>query len=228
MIYDHPRYGQFKVELNSYPSISINHYAGMKSAEWYAKGVEQNFAKIAQDRTFTATSLTEHTINNVPYTLSAVIEAWHSMDEFKVRWTGTMTPKARQKLKNDTELSDALMAFVVEHDAELRQEVVDRYRAQVTEVVANLRGNADAIEQAAGQPEPSPPAERHARFITDLMNSMRDTLLGKVARFPEDWDGYELRELIKDYVAENAPVGTGMNRSRKAAYDNEVLVRNLT
>ena len=63
-------------------------------------------------------------------------------------------------------------------------------------------------------------------FIASLMDSMKTTLLAKVERVPDAWDGFELRQLIADHVAENAAYIT-MDRKRARAYHNTVLVQNL-
>lgn len=67
---------------------------------------------------------------------------------------------------------------------------------------------------------------QRAQFITDLMDSMKSSLLNKAERMPDDWDGYELRQFLKDFVAENA-IFRPMDRRRARAYRNECLVRNL-
>ena len=65
-----------------------------------------------------------------------------------------------------------------------------------------------------------------ARFITDLMDSMKSAILNKSERMPDDWDGFELRQYIQDFVTENAIFRT-MDRKRAKAYRNTVLVNNL-
>lgn len=65
------------------------------------------------------------------------------------------------------------------------------------------------------------------QFILDITDNLRDTLLERVDRIPEEWDGIELRELLMD-VAESQFVYIKMPVSRKRAYNNTVLVRNLT
>lgn len=65
------------------------------------------------------------------------------------------------------------------------------------------------------------------QFIRDITDNLRDTLLERVDRIPEEWDGIELRELLMD-VAESQFVYIKMPVSRKRAYNNTVLVRNLT
>ena len=65
-----------------------------------------------------------------------------------------------------------------------------------------------------------------ARFITELMDSMKSAMLNKVERMPDDWDGFELRQYIQDFVTENA-IFRPMPSNRKKDYRNTVLVNNL-
>lgn len=65
-----------------------------------------------------------------------------------------------------------------------------------------------------------------ARFITDLMDAMKSTIIAKSERMPDDWDGLELQQYIQDFVTENAIFRT-MDRKRAKAYRNTVLVNNL-
>jgi hypothetical protein len=67
---------------------------------------------------------------------------------------------------------------------------------------------------------------QRAQFITDLMDSMKSSLLNKAERMPDDWDGFELRQYIQDFVTENA-IFRPMDRKRAKAYRNTVLVNNL-
>jgi hypothetical protein len=63
------------------------------------------------------------------------------------------------------------------------------------------------------------------KFIKDLCNNVRDSILKNVERMPADWDGQELRELIADvFGGERGRLMTG---KRKRDYRNEVLVNNL-
>lgn len=75
------------------------------------------------------------------------------------------------------------------------------------------------------------------RFIRIVCNVARDDLLKKVDRFPESWDGIELRQLIIDTFHAQGGIVRGYyvndrarmlaDRKRLKAYKNEVLVRNL-
>ena len=227
MIHDHPAYGPFDVKLDCRPTITVNHRVGMQAARWHAHGVETSLREIAEYKGFSATSQNKHTINGVSYTLHAMISP-NLPPERRVFWSCGMTDSAKKKFDPDRRLTVELLAFVIEHEAELRAEVAEQYRASVAEVVAALRDNAEAMEQAAGLlPQPKTPAMRHAVFIASLMNNMRDTLLSQVERMPENWDGFELRELVKDYVSDQAVCGSGMTPTRRKQYRNEVIVRNL-
>jgi hypothetical protein len=66
--------------------------------------------------------------------------------------------------------------------------------------------------------------EGKVRFIRDLCDSVREALCKRVGDMPADWDGIELRELLAGRFAAST---TMMNRKRRRAYKNEVLVRNL-
>ena len=62
------------------------------------------------------------------------------------------------------------------------------------------------------------------RFINELVDNVKKELLTK--EIPEDWDGIELRWLIKDRFDRCVIKNTG-GRKRKMEYNNYVLV-NLT
>lgn len=65
-----------------------------------------------------------------------------------------------------------------------------------------------------------------ARFITDLMDAMKSSIIKNSERFPENWDGYEIRQYIQGFVTENA-IFRPMDPKRAKAYRNDVLVNNL-
>lgn len=68
-------------------------------------------------------------------------------------------------------------------------------------------------------------AEQH-EFVRDLTKTIRDGVLRDIAEgaVPETWDGLELRQLLADrFEASVFP----MDRSRKRAYLNEAMTRNL-
>ncbi|MFA5340336.1 MAG: hypothetical protein WC332_01025 [Clostridia bacterium] len=63
-------------------------------------------------------------------------------------------------------------------------------------------------------------------FITDLIRNVQGDILKKVDKLPEDWDGWELRQLVADYFT-NAAFFTDNDKRRKKEYKNTVLVNNL-
>lgn len=64
-------------------------------------------------------------------------------------------------------------------------------------------------------------------FIRNLCNSVRDELVGKVKDMPEEWDGFELRQLLADKFERETRDFLSNNRKRLRAYRNEVIARNL-
>jgi hypothetical protein len=62
------------------------------------------------------------------------------------------------------------------------------------------------------------------KFVTDLMNSVRDSILQNAYEFPSDWNGVELRQYIADRMArETMP----MKGARIRNYRNTIAVSNL-
>ena len=60
-------------------------------------------------------------------------------------------------------------------------------------------------------------------FISQLIDNVKNDILNRVEAMPENWDGVELREYIKDKFDECAcPDFT--RRKRKRAYKNELLI----
>ena len=68
--------------------------------------------------------------------------------------------------------------------------------------------------------------DEQVRFIRELTTAINRELLANIrsGRIPEEWDGIELRQLMADRYARAVFV---LSRSRKAAYNNTVLVNNL-
>lgn len=67
------------------------------------------------------------------------------------------------------------------------------------------------------------PADKKV-FIHDLCSSIKHSILEKVDRMPEDWNGIELRQLLADRFADaTAP----MQRKRMKEYKNTVRILNL-
>jgi hypothetical protein len=50
--------------------------------------------------------------------------------------------------------------------------------------------------------------ENQARIIRELCDGMRESLLERLDRIPEHWNGIQLRLLVADLAAENASAGT--------------------
>lgn len=74
-----------------------------------------------------------------------------------------------------------------------------------------------------------------AKFIRDMLNRTRDSLLAKLDNVPESWDGHELRAWIVQDVARH--VGSDLipqqlelkdlRHPRVKAFRTELLMRNL-
>jgi len=64
-------------------------------------------------------------------------------------------------------------------------------------------------------------------FIIDLVENVKQELLKKVREYPDNWDGVELRWLIKDKFEEIVLEGFNKNSKRKKEYKNEVLINNF-
>lgn len=64
------------------------------------------------------------------------------------------------------------------------------------------------------------------RFIEDLTANIKEEIINRIPRMPEEWDGIELRRYIAEKFNELGNFGE-MSRSRAKNYKNEVLVRNL-
>ena len=65
-------------------------------------------------------------------------------------------------------------------------------------------------------------------FINALIDNVRKNILEKVNEYPEEWDGVELRWLIKDHF--NLVVFGGYNDKRDKRYkeyENHVICNNL-
>lgn len=56
-------------------------------------------------------------------------------------------------------------------------------------------------------------------FIINMADSIKLALLQKVSKIPEEWDGFELRQLFADYINEQVNYAK-MDRKRKKAYNN--------
>ncbi len=65
-------------------------------------------------------------------------------------------------------------------------------------------------------------------MVAALSNSIRDEVLEKLGKMPEDWDGHELRRFLFDKWEREVTGKMKDKRGRRyREYLNEVLVRNL-
>lgn len=62
------------------------------------------------------------------------------------------------------------------------------------------------------------------QFINDLCNRIKDELTNKANRFPESWDGVELRQLIAMRFADNV---IEMSETRKKNFENTIIVQDI-
>jgi hypothetical protein len=63
-------------------------------------------------------------------------------------------------------------------------------------------------------------------FIVSLSDSITDDLISDVLnnKIPPEWDGIEIRQLLSDKYLNST---YKMSRSRKAKYNNSILINNL-
>ena len=61
-------------------------------------------------------------------------------------------------------------------------------------------------------------------FVRSLIKNVQAGILAKSKEWPPEWDGIELRYLVSDHF-QRATFRT--TRSRKRAYNNEIMVKNL-
>ena len=66
--------------------------------------------------------------------------------------------------------------------------------------------------------------ERQREFVRELTENITAEIMRNAARWPEHWDGHELRMLLADHYHESATMSDGR---RKADYENDRLVLNL-
>ena len=78
--------------------------------------------------------------------------------------------------------------------------------------------------------------EEKIQFVKDCLKHTEDALLAKIARVPEDWDGYELRAWITLDIGRNIggtdiiPVQVALCKLRQPrvkAFHNVLLVNDL-
>lgn len=65
------------------------------------------------------------------------------------------------------------------------------------------------------------------QFVHQIMSDLKNEILKRVDKMPEDWDGHEIRQFILDYYSQNYIIGTALNGKRKREYKNTCLVDNL-
>lgn len=65
-------------------------------------------------------------------------------------------------------------------------------------------------------------------FVESICNDLKESLLKKLPKIPEDWDGHEIRQWILDYYSDNYVIGTALSGGRKRDYKNTIIVNNLT
>jgi len=65
-------------------------------------------------------------------------------------------------------------------------------------------------------------------FVSTLMNRLKDEILNKIedGSIPEEWNGHELRMLIRDKAAQVVCKET-VSRTVVKNYNNDILVRNI-
>lgn len=66
------------------------------------------------------------------------------------------------------------------------------------------------------------------KFVHSIVDDLKKSILAKVDQMPDNWDGLEIRQFIKDYYTQHyAHVGTAFTGKRKKEYNNEILINNL-
>lgn len=64
------------------------------------------------------------------------------------------------------------------------------------------------------------------KFISELIDTVKEEMINVVGEMPVEWDGIELRQYIADKFADCVIKGI-MSRRRKLAYNNTMIVDNL-
>ena len=64
------------------------------------------------------------------------------------------------------------------------------------------------------------------KLLNALLKGLGEGLRAKIKNVPNVWDGFELRQWIADYAADETNYRP-MNRARRREYNNERLIRNL-
>lgn len=66
------------------------------------------------------------------------------------------------------------------------------------------------------------------QFVHNILDDLKTEILKRVDKFPEDWDGHEIRQFIADYYTQNYIFGTALSGKRRREYKNTIIVNNLT
>lgn len=69
--------------------------------------------------------------------------------------------------------------------------------------------------------------EEKRRFIEDLLDSVKKSILAKVDKMPDEWDGKELRWYIVDYVNLEVEWERDKRSSRYKEYQNTCIIKNF-
>jgi hypothetical protein len=64
-------------------------------------------------------------------------------------------------------------------------------------------------------------------LVQSIVDDLKLSILSRIPKMPEDWDGHELRQFIADYYQANYIWGTQMTGKRRKDYKNTCLVDNL-
>lgn len=62
-------------------------------------------------------------------------------------------------------------------------------------------------------------------IATEILDSLRETIMANIDRVPNEWDGIELRQWIADTALDR--YAHKMDRTRAKAYHNTRIVENL-
>ena len=67
------------------------------------------------------------------------------------------------------------------------------------------------------------------KFVTDLCNSVKQEVISKIesGKIPPNWDGFELRELLKEKFTAESYLCNDKRSKRYKEYENTVLCNYL-
>jgi hypothetical protein len=63
------------------------------------------------------------------------------------------------------------------------------------------------------------------KFINEIMRGAKRGMMHKVNNIPNDWDGFEIRQFIIDYITDNYRP-TKLKNKRLKDYKNKMLITN--